>query len=374
MSETTDRDLTALDLTACDLTAPDLADPRLARAKRAARLVGLFVPLGLVAVEVVVFLVWLPRLPDEIAVHWTSAGVADGFGSPILTLVLMPVAGLFIASLFFATRLFDLKAKLSPGRGGAVWGPVNRLLPAIILSSAVAIFMLGIITTWLQLDLADGRDLAPNAGAMIVPWAVALPVGVLGYLVQPKLRVRSEVASDRGEPLVLAREERVAWLGAVAASKAYLWVMASSLVVTTASLILALSLRPLSPTVLIVSIVALAAVLALAVTGLRFNVRIDARGFEARSFIGWPVVRAAASNVADVAVGEVAPFAEFGGWGLRLSVDGKVGIVMRRGEGLRIERRTGRPIVVTLDDAAAAAAALATAAEAADTRAEGGTA
>lgn len=95
---------------------------------------------------------------------------------------------------------------------------------------------------------------------------------------------------------------------------------------------------------------------------------------EARSFIGWPVVRAAASNVADVAVGEVAPFAEFGGWGLRLSVDGKVGIVMRRGEGLRIERRTGRPIVVTLDDAAAAAAALATAAEAADTRAEGGTA
>lgn len=342
--------------------------PELPRARTAARVVGLYIPLGLVVTEVIVFLLWLPRLPDEVAVHWNGAGVADGFASPILSLVMFPLSGLIIASLFFTTKVFDLQAKLSPSRGRDVWGPINRILPAIILSSAVGIFLLGMITTWLQLDLADGRDLAPNAAAMIVPWVVAVPVGALAYFAQPKLVVRADVAADRGEPLELARQERVAWLGTVAASKPYLWMMASALVVVVASLIFSLSLRPLSLAVLVVNIAALVLVLVLTVTGLRFNVRIDERGFEARSFIGWPVVRATAANVADVAVGDVDPFGEFGGWGLRLSVDGKVGIVMRRGEGLRIERRTGRPIVVTLDDADTAAAALATAAQSAHTQ------
>ncbi|MBP6685173.1 MAG: DUF1648 domain-containing protein [Leucobacter sp.] len=264
--------------------------PELARARTAARIVGLDIPLGLVVTEVIVFLLWLPRLPDEVAVHWSVAGVADGFASPILSLVMFPLSGLLIASLFFTTKVFDLQAKLSPSRRRDVWGPINRFLPAIILSSALGIFVLGMTTTWLQLDLADGRDLAPNAAAMIVPWAIAIPVGALAYLAQPKLVVRADVAANRGEPLELAQQERVAWVGAVSASKPYLWMTASALVVVAASLIFSLSIRPLSPTVLAVNIAALGLVLVLTVTGLRFNVRIDERGFEARSFIGWPVV------------------------------------------------------------------------------------
>lgn len=54
----------------------------------------------------------------------------------------------------------------------------------------------------------------------------------------------------------------------------------------------------------------------------------------------------------------VNPMGDFGGWGLRLSVDGRVGVVLRTGEALQITRRKGRPFVVTVDDAETAAAVL----------------
>ncbi|KAM9861617.1 hypothetical protein ACI1US_02519 [Leucobacter sp. BZR 635] len=343
------------------------AHPELPRAKTAARIVGLYIPLGLVVVEVIVFLAWLPRLPDEIAVHWSGAGVADGFASPILTIVMFPLVGLLMASLFFVTKAADLQAKLSPSRGGDVWGPMNRFLPAVVLCAAVSIFTLGIYTTWLQLDLADGRDLAPNLWAMVVPWPVGIAAGVLGYFAQPKLRVSAEVDADAGTPLEIAATERVAWLGSIGVTKPYLWTMITALVVGAAGFIFVLSLRSSSPVLVACMGAAFGLVLVLSVLSLRFNVRIDERGFEARSFVGWPVLRAAADNVADVSVGEINPLAEFGGWGLRVTVDGRVGIVMRTGEGLRIERRKGRDLVVTLDDAESAAAALATAAKLAQT-------
>lgn len=337
--------------------------PELPRARTAARIVGLYIPLGLVVVQLIVFLAWLPRLPDEVAVHWSGAGVPDGFASPIVPLLMFPLGGLVMASLFFLTKVMDLQAKASPKRAGDAWGPMNRLVPAIVLSGSVLIFMLGIFTTWMQLDLADGRDLEPNAWVSILPTLVGTVAGGLGYLAQPKLRVSAAVDADAGAPLELAGSERVAWLGVIGVTKPYLWTMVIALVVVVASFIFVLSLRPMNTVIIVVNGVLLALVLVLTVVGVRFNVRIDERGFEARSFTGWPVLRARATNIADVSVGEINPFDEFGGWGLRLSVDGKIGVVMRTGEGLRIERRRGRPLVITLDDADAAASALATAAK-----------
>ena len=49
---------------------------------------------------------------------------------------------------------------------------------------------------------------------------------------------------------------------------------------------------------------------------------------------------------------------EFGGWGLRLSVEGRFGVVLRQGEAIEVTRANGRRFLVTVDDAATGAALL----------------
>lgn len=334
--------------------------PDLPRARMAARIVGLIIPLGLVIVGVIVSLVWLPRLPNPVAVHWSGAGVADGFGSPVLGLILFPVAGLTIAALYFLQRAPNWLTGQRPG--GEIWGPNNRLLPAIVLGASTVIFSLNIITTAIQLDLADARQLEPNLAVSFMPAVIGIAAAALGYFAQPRLRISATVEAESGEALDLAPAERVAWVGSIGVSRAYLWIMGASLVGLVACLILVASIRPAEPVGIAIVSVSLLAVLVLTVMCARFNVRIDERGFEARSLLGWPVVRVPAGQVTDVTVSDINPFGEFGGWGWRISVDGKVGIVMRTGEGIRVTRSKGRPLVVTLDDAESAAAALATAA------------
>jgi hypothetical protein len=87
-------------------------------------------------------------------------------------------------------------------------------------------------------------------------------------------------------------------------------------------------------------------------------VRADRDGIEARSLLGWPAFRAPIGDIARVEVREIAPFAEWGGWGTRWIPGRGVGIVMRTGEGLVVTRRDGRLFALTVDDAATAAALL----------------
>ena len=54
-------------------------------------------------------------------------------------------------------------------------------------------------------------------------------------------------------------------------------------------------------------------------------------------------------------VRDVRPFREFGGWGWRVGRGGRVGVVLRAGESLLVERTGGRSVVVTVDGARAAA-------------------
>jgi len=49
---------------------------------------------------------------------------------------------------------------------------------------------------------------------------------------------------------------------------------------------------------------------------------------------------------------------QFGGWGIRLGLDGRLGVVLRRGDAIQIERAGTRTLVVTVDDAATGAALL----------------
>jgi hypothetical protein len=54
----------------------------------------------------------------------------------------------------------------------------------------------------------------------------------------------------------------------------------------------------------------------------------------------------------------VVPLGEFGGFGLRWGPGRRLGIITRGGEALEVQRRDGRTVVVTVDDAATAAGLL----------------
>ncbi|MCC2029503.1 DUF1648 domain-containing protein [Microbacterium sp. YMB-B2] len=102
------------------------------------------------------------------------------------------------------------------------------------------------------------------------------------------------------------------------------------------------------------------AVPALTATMLVFRVRVDQRGLRVRSLIPWPRTRIPLDDIDDVATVTIDPLREFGGWGWRIAVDGRRGVVLRAGEALQVTRANGRVFIITVDGAAEAAAALET--------------
>ena len=89
-----------------------------------------------------------------------------------------------------------------------------------------------------------------------------------------------------------------------------------------------------------------------------WRVRVDADGLTVRPTLGWPLYRVALADVASAATTTVVPLGEFGGFGLRWGLGRRLGIITRGGEALEVQRRDGRALVVTVDDAATAAGLL----------------
>jgi hypothetical protein len=89
-----------------------------------------------------------------------------------------------------------------------------------------------------------------------------------------------------------------------------------------------------------------------------WRVTIDRRGLRLRGLLGWPRARIPLDDIRSVAVVQVNPTADFGGWGWRWA-RGRSGLIMRSGEAIEVRRGDGRRFTVTVDDAETASAALA---------------
>jgi hypothetical protein len=89
-----------------------------------------------------------------------------------------------------------------------------------------------------------------------------------------------------------------------------------------------------------------------------WRVRVDAEGLTIRAMLGWPAIRVPAAEVASAGTSQLVPLGEFGGYGLRSGLDGRLGVITRAGTALEVRRRDGRAVVVTVDDAATAAGLL----------------
>src|SRR5699024_8848029 len=70
--------------------------------------------------------------------------------------------------------------------------------------------------------------------------------------------------------------------------------------------------------------------LVLVLGSVSWTVRIDREGLHARGLFGLPRLTVRASEILRADVTSIRPFAEFGGWGLRMRPDGTTALVTRR--------------------------------------------
>ena len=339
------------------VASPGPARPReLVRARRAARVVGVVLPLALTLASAAVLLAWLPRMPEPSATHWSLGGAPDGSGPPWTNAALSLGLGLGLIAMLSGLPLLD---RARPDAVAPAWGATHRLLPAVGLATAVLVQGAALLTAAAQLDLDDWRAAPPVGAGLAACAAASLAAGTVGFLAQPRLRVEPGAAPG-ASPLPLAATERAVWVGTVRPSRPFAAVLLGAVAVLAGT---AAWLAVAGVPAWWVNAAVAVLVAALAVASGWFRVRVDAGGLEARSLAGWPRARVPAAEVARVEAREIRPLAEFGGWGMRWLPGVGLGLVTRAGEGLVVTRRDGRILALTLDDAETAAGLLTAAAE-----------
>ncbi|MGN7950042.1 DUF1648 domain-containing protein [Microbacterium sp. 22215] len=334
--------------------------PEIRRARTAFWWVGVILPLALIALATIVVLAWLPDVPEPAAIHWGLDG-ADGFGPRWTPLALLIGLGGGTVLLFALIALFSHRL---PQKGAAApipqpqWSATARLLGAVSFGTAGMLAMLAIASTAAQRGLTDAADAAD-----ITPWVpvlllVMLGLAVAGWFLQPSVPVLPDSSGAAATPLPLAEHERAVWMKTVTVARTGQVVLGIGVFVVVAMSVLLLAQGIAAGW--ITAAVALVLVV-LVSTSLTFRVRASAAGLRVRSVAGWPRIEIPPAEIASARAVQVDPFAEFGGWGYRFGMDGRRGIVLRKGDALEVTRTNGRVFVVTVDDAATAASVLAAA-------------
>jgi hypothetical protein len=180
---------------------------------------------------------------------------------------------------------------------------------------------------------------------------LALAAG--GWFLLPKA-VRASSADEAAAvaPVALAESERASWHRTATASRKVTWLLIGvAMVVGLAELLVIYVSSGRAWPVAFVPIILMLIVLAT----LTWTVRIDSRGVLMRSAIGLPLFSIPIDNIVSASVVEVHALAEYGGWGVRWNLAGRVGVILRSGEALQVRRRKGVDIVITIDDATTAA-------------------
>lgn len=282
---------------------------------------------------------WRGELPDPVASHWGVSGEPDGFSSLGGSLALLLGLGGGLVLLF----------------GAATWAlggsSVTRRIGAAA-TTWVSLFMTIIVvgTLYAQRGLTDARDAGPVDGVLLAAILIPiLPTIIVAIVVPGDLRQPTTEPVAVDAPRVeLVDGERAVWIGRAGTSVAFL----IALPVLLVGVVVGVLTRTFA--VFIIDAIIVAAL----VTLISFVFRVDKAGLTVRSAVGWPRYRVPLDEVVRADVIQVSPVKDYGGWGWRVGRDGRVGVVLRKGEALLVQRTGGRSIAITVDDAAKAAGLL----------------
>ena len=306
-------------------------------------IVGLISPVILWGISTALQMMWIPRLPDPIAVHWGISGKPDGYGTMWTPFIATLVCALVLPC------LMALQALKGVRRGDI--GPTYRFAAAASSGLSAFFAMLFAWTTGMQADINSWRDSPSVLPALAAALVFAVVVGIGGWIIQPA--VTEHAARYRKvEPITLRRDERVAWIASTTMSRVSMTMLLVVLAGLGISAVAAWMIGTESTAWLLTGTAVLVAVLSGTMT--TFPVHVDKTGLVVHSVAGLPKFRVPLAQISDVAVTDVNPLGEFGGVGIR-KVPGKLGVILRAGEALVVTRTNGQQFMVTVDGAASAA-------------------
>lgn len=284
-------------------------------------------------VSVVLALAMSDRMPNEVAVHFDGSFTANGYSSLPVFVTTLAISAFLVAGLLVLGAVNGL----APGWAGRLQGAVtsatlmmlSALIPAILIPQA-------------------GLD---TASLVVLPrWSLLLILGFticgLGLgAIAPPVSAQSE-HNVSSTDVVLTGNDRAVWFGAGRVNTAL------SLIVWGALLAVALLTFLINRNTSI-SVWALIAMLAgaLFLVALLYSVhvRVDSHGVHWRYFLGIPRGSISYDALKDVEVAHIRP-GEWGGWGWRVGPLG-TGLIIRGGEGLRLQRKGKNDLYITVDDA-----------------------
>lgn len=328
-----------------DTTPRPAATNAVRRARRTFLIVAVAFPALVTTAAALVLASWLPSFTEPVAVHWGADG-ADGFGPASLYLWVLLGVGFVLPVVLTVATLISV---------GESWGVAARLMGALAaaLSAFAAVTAIGSLA--IQRDLPPGAE-APGNGAILgLSLAAQLGIGALAWVVQPRVHAPRQSALAPRRAVDIDGRERVVWLGTTTMPRGILVFL--GIVLAGMIALAAVMLSTGTAGGWVVLLVTVAVVVGLAVT-VSYRVAVTPEGFSATALLGRPRIVIPVGEIERVRAVEISPFAEFGGWGWRVSMDGRSGIVTRRGPAIEIARRSRGAVVVTIDGAADAAALL----------------
>lgn len=277
------------------------------------------------------------RLPDRLAMHFSSGGQADGFTSlgaflPVITAVLL-LPGLLVAAAAHRSRT-----------GPGAW----RILVAAGYGTAAMLAYDFIATLGAHAGVARATEVTLPLWHLAVSFAVAGAVGGAGWLLAGRGESLADEPSDgtAGPRLPLAKGETAVWTRGVGSPVL--------VVVGGGTTLLGVVLTVVTD---VTAEAALIAVGLISVALSRCRVTVDRRGLSvAPWFAPRPRMRIPLERIANATSREARALG-LGGWGFRVQ-PGRSALVLRSGDALFLRLTTGKEFVVTVDDAATAAALL----------------
>jgi hypothetical protein len=309
---------------------------------RISLIAGLF-PLALALVGIAVLLS-LDDLPAQVAVHWDASGRADRFGSLAESTILIGALSTGFAVL---ATLVTISLKAGTGRS---------YVPKVLVATSVwlsAFLVLGIGgTVWMQRGIVDAAQSPSPTLPLFIAFVVALPLAAAAWIATPA-PVTLPAPESETPALELGVDERVLWVRTATPAASFVVVVVIGALVCVGG---ALVGTFVGGQAVIPIVIAPAVVVVLAAATLFWRVRVDGRGVVTRSALGLPRFVVPIAEISEAHAIELSPLREFGGWGLRVGTQGRLGIVLRAGEALEIHRHDGRVLAITVDDAATAAA------------------
>lgn len=315
-------------------TGPRVVDP-------AGVVFGIVVPVLAAAAGVVATYVLAPRLPAQIATHWSGSS-PDGFMTPtasawsMAAMVLLVGGGCSAIAALAQARLMTRRMMLLIG--SAVAGIIVAAEFAMILG---------------QVDLADASGASMSADAVVLGLVVGTAVGLLGASALRDYRVRTPAteAPAAGLPRGAVDLPVADEVGMTAGG-----LLATAIVLAAPAALVCWLADAWWPLGVYLPVVLLA------VSLLQFRLVVDVDGIRVRN-LGMAAIEYGTDEVLGARVDEIRPFQDFGGWGIKVKGRGNCGVVTRTGPAVVITFACGDRLTVTTARAEEIAGALNTLAD-----------